>query len=176
MLKNLAISLCIAGGMIIASAPAAAETAATGTTTKSPKKTLKKKPPAKKQIPVAEAKEAEEDEPDTVGSAHMDYHCELGNKLSIYQNAGDDQSIALRWNRRIHRLTRVDTTTGANRFENRKTGLVWIGIPAKSMLLDSKKGLQLANECMNSEQKKAEYIKTEHMKLAPSVTLVVPKS
>ena len=72
--------------------------------------------------------------------------------MTIYQNAGDEQHIALQWKKRLHRLTRVDTTTGANRFENRKFGLLWIGIPAKGILLDSKKGQQLANECKNPEQ------------------------
>lgn len=91
-------------------------------------------------------------EPDVKGSIATDYSCELGNKLTIYQNAGDEQHIALHWKKRIHRLTRADTTTGANRFENRKFGLLWIGIPAKGILLDSKKGQQLANECKNPEQ------------------------
>jgi hypothetical protein len=31
-------------------------------------------------------------------------------------------------------------------------GLIWIGIPAKGMLLDSKQNRQLANECRNAEQ------------------------
>ena len=91
-------------------------------------------------------------EPDVKGSVAAEYNCELGNKLTIYQNAGDEQHIALHWKKRIHRLTRVDTSTGANRFENRKYGLLWIGIPAKGILLDSKKGQQLANECKNSAQ------------------------
>lgn len=94
----------------------------------------------------------DEQEPDVKGSTAIEYSCELGNKLTIYQNAGDEQHIALHWKKRLHRLTRVDTTTGANRFENRKFGLLWIGIPAKGMLLDSKKGQQLANECKNSTQ------------------------
>ena len=29
-------------------------------------------------------------------------------------------------------MTRIETTTGAHRFENKKAGLVWIGIPAKA--------------------------------------------
>ncbi|MEF9927680.1 MAG: hypothetical protein RR804_07565, partial [Massilia sp.] len=66
----------------------------------------------------------------------------------------DDKHIALRWKKRLHRLSRVGTTTGANRFENRLYGLVWIGIPAKGMLLDSKQGRQLANECKDAEQAK----------------------
>jgi hypothetical protein len=96
----------------------------------------------------------ESDEPDTAGSASTDFNCELGNKITIYTNATDDKHIALRWKKRLHRLSRVGTTTGANRFENRLYGLVWIGIPAKGMLLDSKQGRQLANECKDAEQAK----------------------
>jgi len=89
--------------------------------------------------------------------AHMRataYDCELGNTLTIYKDPGDDRQIALQWKKRTHRMTRIPTTTGAERFENPDSGLVWIGIPAKGMLLDSKKGRQLANECRNEEQKR----------------------
>jgi len=96
----------------------------------------------------------EDREPDTAGSTDLDYNCALGDKVTIYSNASDDKHIGLRWNKRLLRLTRVDTTTGANRFENRRQGIVWIGIPAKGILLDSKKGLQLANECKSAEQMK----------------------
>jgi len=130
------------------------------------KKTVKKKAPAKKAAPKAAAAPAEkmafssdaeddEFEPDMGGTKSAEFDCELGNKLTIYKNDADDKHIAIRWNKRINRLTRVSTTTGANRFENRKVGLVWIGIPAKGILLDSKKGQQLANECKNVEQTNA---------------------
>ena len=106
----------------------------------------------------APAKEAdpEEDEPDTTGSISVDFNCELGNQVTIFANEADDKHIALRWKKRVHRLTRVGTSTGAQRFENGRYGLVWIGIPAKSMLLDSKQGRQLANECKNTQQVQAE--------------------
>jgi len=130
------------------------------------KKKLTKKAPAKAAAAAAAAapaakmpfsSEAEDDdsEPELGGTLSADYQCELGNKLTIWKNEADDKHIAIRWNKRIHRLTRVDTTTGANRFENHKMGLVWIGIPAKGLLLDSKKGQQLANECKNADQLKA---------------------
>lgn len=96
----------------------------------------------------------EDREPDTAGATDLDYNCALGDKVTIFSNASDDKHIALRWNKRLLRLTRVETTTGANRFENRRQGIVWIGIPAKGILLDSKKGLQLANECKSAEQMK----------------------
>jgi DUF2075 family protein len=84
-----------------------------------------------------------------------DYRCELGNKVTIYTNDSDAGHIALRWKNRLHRLEKVGTTTGAQRFENKSFGLVWIGIPAKGILLDSKQNRQLANECKNAEQSKA---------------------
>lgn len=93
-----------------------------------------------------------EGEPNVAEHKATDYACELGNKITIYSNADDGNSIALRWKNRLHRLTREATTTGAQRFENKLAGLIWIGIPAKGMLLDSKVNRQLANECKTSEQ------------------------
>jgi len=92
------------------------------------------------------------DEPDITDTVVTEYACELGNKITIYTNAQDDGHIALRWKKRLHRLNRVGTTTGALRFENPHWGLIWIGIPAKGILLDSKLNRQLANECKNAEQ------------------------
>lgn len=100
------------------------------------------------------APDPEADEPEVTGSTVVEYDCELGNKVTLYQNAGDESHVALRWKTRLHRLTRVATTTGAQRFENKHYGLIWIGIPSKGMLLDSKKSRQLANECRNTEQLK----------------------
>ena len=93
-----------------------------------------------------------EDEPDVADKNSVDYNCELGNKVTIYSNEVDPSSIALRWKKRLHRLTQIGTTTGAKRYENQNFGLIWIGIPAKGMLLDSKLNRQLANECKNAEQ------------------------
>jgi hypothetical protein len=104
---------------------------------------------AKKAAPAAVPAEPEPDLSDTVST---DYSCELGNKVTIYANEHDDSHIALRWQKRLHRLDRVGTTTGALRFENSKFGLVWIGIPSKGILLDSKLNRQLANDCKTAAQ------------------------
>ncbi|MFK3736518.1 hypothetical protein [Massilia sp. TN1-12] len=94
---------------------------------------------------------ADEPEPDVTDSVVAEYSCELNNKVTIYTNVNDDGHIALRWKNRLHRLDRVGTTTGAQRFENPKFGLIWIGIPSKGILLDSKLNRQLANECKKPE-------------------------
>ena len=162
-LSKLALACSVAlGAMTLALAPASY--AATDTKAPAKAKTVKAvkttkakaKAPAKAVKPIAMPAEPNEeaDEPDTTGSATTEFNCELGNKITIYSNATDDSHIALRWQKRLHRLSRVGTTTGAHRFENRLYGLIWIGIPAKGMLLDSKQNRQLANECKDAEQAK----------------------
>ncbi|MCD6026925.1 MAG: putative signal peptide protein [Solimicrobium sp.] len=75
------------------------------------------------------------------------YKCELNDSLTIYSHKVDNNRVALRWHNKLYGLKRVETTTGANRFENKKSGMVWIRIPSKGMLLDSIHGQQLTNEC-----------------------------
>ena len=126
-----------------------------------PKATAKKAVKAKKAAKPSEtgaapavspADSEESAEPSVTDAAVTEFDCELGNKITIYTNASDDEHIALRWKKRLHRLKRVVTTTGAHRFENKLYGLIWIDIPAKGMLLDSKQNRQLANECKSPEQ------------------------
>lgn len=123
------------------------------TSTKSAKKTKASKvAPVAGAAALATVASPKASEADLIGALGTDYACELGNKLTIYTKQGDDQAISLRWKNDVHRLTRIGTSSGAQRFENTQQGLVWLGIPAKGMLLNSKKGQQLANECKNSEQ------------------------
>jgi hypothetical protein len=119
-----------------------------------PAKTTKAAPKAKAKPKAkpAPAPEVHEDDPDITDNLTTEYNCELGNKITIYHNEADEANIALRWKKRLHRLTRVGTTTGAKRFENTNFGLIWIGIPSKGMLLDSRLNRQLANECKNADQ------------------------
>ncbi len=94
----------------------------------------------------------DEAEPDVSDNKVANFSCELNNAVTVYTSDSDPEHIGLRWKKRLHRLTRVGTTTGAQRYENRNYGLVWINIPSKGMLLDSRLNRQLANECKNPEQ------------------------
>lgn len=160
-MKNYLCALLLASvslGVAVPQAIAQEGSAAAKKTVKkpAPKKTAKKSSSKAKAAAAAGAAAAATDEddivPDITGSTTMDYQCEMGNKVTIYENQTDSQHVALRWGKKLHRLKRVNTTTGASRFENKKYGLVWIGIPAKGILLDSKKGQQLANECRTEKQ------------------------
>ena len=149
----LACGLAI-GSLSLATAPAAAAVETKPAAKKPVKKATTKAKKAVEKPVVPKEPNPEEDEPVITDSSVTEFDCELGNKVAIYQNVGDDEHIALRWKKRLHRLTRVGTTTGAQRFENTTYGLIWIGIPSKGMLLDSKLNRQLANECKNAEQEK----------------------
>jgi len=148
----LACSFALASMTLAAGAQAQTTAPANASAKKTVKKASKSKAAAKPADTKTPAEDA--DEPAVTDAAVTDFDCELGNKITIYANTNDEAHIALRWKKRLHRLTRVGTTTGAQRFENRLYGLIWIGIPAKGMLLDSKQNRQLANECRNAEQLK----------------------
>lgn len=74
------------------------------------------------------------------------FHCELGNKIE--SKVQSDDAVHVTWKGKTYAMNRVDTSSGAVRMEDKVSGLVWIQIPAKSFLLDSRKGQQLANECL----------------------------
>ena len=157
-------AFALAGMGVCANASAATEKHPKAEAVLKAKSTAKPKAKAKKGAKIAAGAAAaaavaapaanpqDVDEPDITDTVVTEYACELGNKITIYTNAQDDSHIALRWKKRLHRLNRVGTTTGALRFENPHWGLIWIGIPAKGILLDSKLNRQLANECKNAEQ------------------------
>jgi hypothetical protein len=106
-----------------------------------------KKPAATKEVAPTSAEDL-----DISHATAVDMECAMGDKVTLYQNADDNKHIGVRWKKMLVKLDQVQTTTGAQRYESPRHGLVWIGIPAKGMLLDSKKGQQLANECRTREQ------------------------
>ncbi|MFC5472570.1 hypothetical protein [Paraherbaspirillum soli] len=73
------------------------------------------------------------------------FYCEMGNRIALASDAGG--AVKLTWKGRAYPMTAASTSTGAVRLEDKSSGLVWIQIPAKSMLLNTKSGQQLANEC-----------------------------
>ncbi len=77
----------------------------------------------------------------------VDLNCELGRQVSVAGDVQLDNTIDLNWKGRQYRLQRVSTSTGAQRFEDQGSGLVWISIPSKAMLLDTVRGEPVANEC-----------------------------
>lgn len=143
------LSVLMAATIALAVSPAMAETAPHAS--KKAVKSTAKKAKAKKTAKQGEDA-GDEADADVAGSSITEYSCANGSKLTVYRNPTDPDNVALRWGDKITRMKRVQTASGAERLEHEKRGLVFIGIPAKAMLLDSRHGRQLANDCMSPEQ------------------------
>ncbi|WP_202927788.1 hypothetical protein [Undibacterium crateris] len=142
-------------GLMLASGLACAPIAH-ATTAPAKSKAATKPAKAAKEPVAPEVKDEDDIVPDITTHRSLEYKCELGNSLTMYTNAEDPDHVALRWKKQLYRMKRIETSTGANRFENRKAGFVFIGIPSKGLLLDSRKGQQLANECKTTDPELAE--------------------
>jgi hypothetical protein len=86
-------------------------------------------------------------DPHRIGFKPGAYRCELGRSVHVRHVSADMQTATLHWNRRDYTVRAVDARSGALRYEDRESGLVWLMIHGKSMLLDGKQGQRLADAC-----------------------------
>lgn len=78
--------------------------------------------------------------------------CELGASVNL---TADDKSpgyFDMQGKNFKYRMFPVATTTGAIRLEDQKAGAVWLQLANKSMLMNQKLGIRLADECMSPAQ------------------------
>jgi membrane-bound inhibitor of C-type lysozyme len=75
------------------------------------------------------------------------YRCELGVRVTVKKIAPDKSSMLVNWKNKDYTLGAVNSQSGALRFEDKASGLVWMAIVGKSQLLNSKLGQRLANDC-----------------------------
>lgn len=77
------------------------------------------------------------------------YRCEHGVKVQIERESRDriNHRIRIRWNGGSYQLDRDPSYSGLPRFQDMSSGLVWVDLPWKSLLLDGKSNKPLANEC-----------------------------
>lgn len=83
----------------------------------------------------------------SVNAAQTDLICEYGLRMSIAGDHRKDSVIELIWQGYVYKMKRVATSTGVNRFEHPQSGLIWISIPSKAMLLDGQEGSPVVSEC-----------------------------
>ena len=82
-----------------------------------------------------------------------DAECEFKQAVKLTAVAGRPGHFELHFKKARYQMTPELTTTGAVRLEDRAAGVVWIQIPAKSMLLNSRVGQRLVDACMHAEQR-----------------------
>ncbi len=98
--------------------------------------------------------------------------CELGTSVSLKPDSKAPGYFDVQGKNFKYRMFPVATTTGAIRLEDRKAGAVWLQLANKSMLMNQKQGVRLADECMSPAQvAMAETMKTN----PPASVLDAPK-
>ncbi len=77
------------------------------------------------------------------------YDCEHGQRVGVHRElqAAVNHRIQIDWQGRRYHLERDPSHSGLPRFEDRSSGLVWIDLPWKSVLLDGRTHKPLASEC-----------------------------
>jgi hypothetical protein len=77
--------------------------------------------------------------------------CELGAKVVVKQDTSPGRFL-LELGRQTFRMEPTLTTTGAIRLEDPISGVVWLQLGNKSMLLNQRIGKRLADSCINLHQ------------------------
>ncbi len=81
-----------------------------------------------------------------------DAQCTVGGLVKIAAVKDKPGHFMLQHGKAKHEVVPAVTETGAVRLENKKTGIVWIQIPAKSMMMNDKLGQRVADGCKTKEQ------------------------
>jgi hypothetical protein len=94
--------------------------------------------------------------------------CELGNSVTVTADPQEPARFIVQMKKNTYLMTPVVTTTGAVRLEDAQAGAMWMQLPHKSMLMNSKLGQRMADECQSEHQ-----MATAHaMKLNPPPSLL----
>lgn len=78
--------------------------------------------------------------------------CELGASVTLTHDEKAAGYFDVHGKNFKYRMFPVATTTGAIRLEDQKAGAVWLQLANKSMLMNQKQGIRLADECMSPAQ------------------------
>lgn len=145
---------CAAALILFASLPGLAEPAkpaGTAAPVKPAKPAAAKKTPAPAPEPVLA--EASEEQLAAADRAYVgDYVCEFKQNLQIARHAKAPGYIEVAWQKQRITMKPVLSSTGALRLEDVTGRTLMIQIANKSMLLDTKLGQRLLDDCVHPEQ------------------------
>jgi hypothetical protein len=82
-----------------------------------------------------------------------DARCDLNQQVSVRPIDGNPGHFKVSFKNVTYTMVPQETTTGAVRLEDKRAGVVWIQIPAKSMMLNSKIGQRMVDGCATSQQR-----------------------
>jgi hypothetical protein len=82
-----------------------------------------------------------------------DARCEFNQQVGVHPIDGKPGHFRVSFKNVTYTMVPQETTTGAVRLEDKKAGVVWIQIPSKSMMLNSKIGQRMVDGCAQSQQR-----------------------
>ena len=94
--------------------------------------------------------------------------CELGNAVSVTPDTSRLGTYWVQMRQHRYHMTPVATSTGAVRLEDKQAGAMWLQLPHKSMLMNSKIGQRMADECQSAHQ----FDEASRMKFGPPSALL----
>ena len=94
--------------------------------------------------------------------------CELGASVTLTADTKNPGYFDMQGKNFKYRMFPVATSTGAIRLEDQKAGAVWLQLANKSMLMNQKLGIRLADECASP----AQLAVAESLKLNPPVSIL----
>jgi hypothetical protein len=139
-----ALSLALAVG---AQGFASAQTSVPSNKKVAAKKVPAKKAPAKKVAASAFTPQSDEIKALADKFKGGTFNCEFNETLTIVPNKEHAGYLTLTHKKTVANMLPVPTNTGALRLEGKPSGLVWLQLPTKSMLMNSKIGQRLADDC-----------------------------
>ena len=81
--------------------------------------------------------------------------CEFNQRVAVQPVDGQPGHFTVTHQGKHYRMLPRETTTGAVRLEDPVNGIVWLQIPAKSMLMNARRGQRMVDGCMHAEQRAA---------------------
>jgi hypothetical protein len=82
-------------------------------------------------------------------------NCEFSQHVTVEPLTGRPGTFAVAYKNATYTMVPEETTTGAVRLFDKKAGVMWLQIPAKSMLMNHKIGQRMVDSCTHSEQRVA---------------------
>lgn len=96
--------------------------------------------------------------------------CELGASVTLTADTKNPGYFDMQGKNFAYRMFPVVTSTGAIRLEDQKAGAVWLQLANKSMLMNQKQGIRMADECVSPAQRVA----AENLKRNPPASILEP--
>lgn len=81
--------------------------------------------------------------------------CEFNERVTVVPVDGQPGHFHVGHKGLRYTMVPEETTTGAVRLVDRRAGMVWLQIPVKSMLMNSKQGRRMVDACTHAEQRAA---------------------